>query len=126
MVLVASTEEPVSSRLSRPAAAAWKTPFTTCPEKAPIAVNCGAEPPAHASRCGAGARGCCTPVGCGPSAQRAANTASASGIRERRTRSEEHTSELQSRPHLVCRLLLEKKKKCIEHITEAHELVQTA
>src|SRR3989442_9264289 len=28
-----------------------------------------------------------------------------------RWRSEEHTSELQSRPHLVCRLLLEKKKK---------------
>src|SRR3989442_12238010 len=27
-----------------------------------------------------------------------------------RPRSEEHTSELQSRPHLVCRLLLEKKK----------------
>src|SRR5690554_7640105 len=26
-------------------------------------------------------------------------------------RSEEHRSELQSRPHLVCRLLLEKKKK---------------
>src|SRR5690554_7731157 len=26
-------------------------------------------------------------------------------------RSEEHTSELQSRPHLLCRLLLEKKKK---------------
>src|SRR5690554_7316393 len=26
-------------------------------------------------------------------------------------RSEEHTSELQSRPHLVCRLLLEKKKQ---------------
>src|SRR3989442_6054417 len=26
-------------------------------------------------------------------------------------RSEEHTSELQSRPHLVCRLLREKKKK---------------
>src|SRR2546422_6068357 len=29
----------------------------------------------------------------------------------RGTRSEEHTSELQSRLHLVCRLLLEKKKK---------------
>src|SRR5690554_8125841 len=29
----------------------------------------------------------------------------------RNSRSEEHTSELQSRPHLVCRLLLEKKKK---------------
>src|SRR3989449_4685964 len=35
-------------------------------------------------------------------------TAKASLIRER---SEEHTSELQSRLHLVCRLLLEKKKK---------------
>src|SRR5438874_5694799 len=30
---------------------------------------------------------------------------------ERRLRSEEHTSELQSRRDLVCRLLLEKKKK---------------
>src|SRR5690554_7329314 len=32
-------------------------------------------------------------------------------IRPPEQRSEEHTSELQSRPHLVCRLLLEKKKK---------------
>src|SRR2546422_5215753 len=32
-------------------------------------------------------------------------------------RSEEHTSELQSRLHLVCRLLLEKKKKV--HISRA-------
>src|SRR5690606_40021465 len=32
------------------------------------------------------------------------------GFRNRRTRSEEHTSELQSRENLVCRLLLEKKK----------------
>src|SRR2546422_7756318 len=31
--------------------------------------------------------------------------------RKVKTRSEEHTSELQSRLHLVCRLLLEKKKK---------------
>src|SRR2546422_10792644 len=31
-------------------------------------------------------------------------------------RSEEHTSELQSRLHLVCRLLLEKKKKKTERI----------
>src|SRR5439155_20732455 len=30
-------------------------------------------------------------------------------------RSEEHTSELQSRGHLVCRLLLEKKKKKATH-----------
>src|SRR3989449_1151293 len=32
-------------------------------------------------------------------------------MRPETTRSEEHTSELQSRLHLVCRLLLEKKKK---------------
>src|SRR3712207_7501309 len=32
-------------------------------------------------------------------------------IDRRRLRSEEHTSELQSRQYLVCRLLLEKKKK---------------
>src|SRR2546430_12667543 len=31
------------------------------------------------------------------------------------TRSEEHTSELQSQSNLVCRLLLEKKKKQLEH-----------
>src|SRR5437870_10441380 len=31
--------------------------------------------------------------------------------RVRKSRSEEHTSELQSRGHLVCRLLLEKKKQ---------------
>src|SRR2546422_4017768 len=34
--------------------------------------------------------------------------------RRRQNRSEEHTSELQSRLHLVCRLLLEKKKKTIQ------------
>src|SRR2546422_2808671 len=33
----------------------------------------------------------------------------------KRERSEEHTSELQSRLHLVCRLLLEKKKRLIRH-----------
>src|SRR5437870_13212942 len=32
-------------------------------------------------------------------------------------RSEEHTSELQSRGHLVCRLLLEKKKKINNRLT---------
>src|SRR5436305_2299384 len=34
--------------------------------------------------------------------------------RSTRGRSEEHTSELQSRPHLVCRLLLEKKNSLIQ------------
>src|SRR2546422_1896376 len=36
-----------------------------------------------------------------------------------RPRSEEHTSELQSRLHLVCRLLLEKKKGNNHHIDTA-------
>src|SRR5690625_6717607 len=35
-------------------------------------------------------------------------------------RSEEHTSELQSRGHLVCRLLLEKKKKTIHGMRDTH------
>src|SRR2546422_5981591 len=48
------------------------------------------------------------------------------GLRSQR-RSEEHTSELQSRLHLVCRLLLEKKKKIYRqqhlphHNTTTHE-----
>src|SRR3989442_4694490 len=35
-------------------------------------------------------------------------------------RSEEHTSELQSRPHLVCRLLLEKKKQHAGCVADDH------
>src|SRR3989442_5462550 len=41
------------------------------------------------------------------------------------SRSEEHTSELQSRPHLVCRLLLEKKKNThpsTEKFTDADDI----
>src|SRR3712207_8153740 len=46
------------------------------------------------------------------------------GERHRR-RSEEHTSELQSRQYLVCRLLLEKKKKIHIHIalTYSHDML---
>src|SRR2546422_7703256 len=46
-----------------------------------------------------------------------------------RTRSEEHTSELQSRLHLVCRLLLEKKKKThrqMDTYAQAHILPHIA
>src|SRR5258707_11695691 len=39
----------------------------------------------------------------------------------RQQRSEEHTSELQSRQYLVCRLLLEKKKKTVKH----HSVMRT-
>src|SRR4249920_4096801 len=42
---------------------------------------------------------------------RAVDFSRRAGAEPRKVRSEEHTSELQSRPHLVCRLLLEKKKK---------------
>src|SRR5437762_10561108 len=38
-------------------------------------------------------------------------------------RSEEHTSELQSPMYLVCRLLLEKKKKMIKNITLDHVML---
>src|SRR5436305_7786358 len=43
----------------------------------------------------------------------AAVLGAAAGVRVD-SRSEEHTSELQSRPHLVCRLLLEKKKPIVQ------------
>src|SRR3989449_1619772 len=47
-----------------------------------------------------------------------------SGVRRGLSRSEEHTSELQSRLHLVCRLLLEKKKIYITNAIRA--TLQTA
>src|SRR5260370_35487599 len=47
------------------------------------------------------------PRPCGPPAA----STGRSGTCRRRSRSEEHTSELQSHLNLVCRLLLEKKKK---------------
>src|SRR5438067_8958735 len=49
--------------------------------------------------------------GCGFEVKRARMRRSLPSGRLARTRSEEHTSELQSRFDLVCRLLLEKKKK---------------
>src|SRR2546422_6907210 len=55
-----------------------------------------------------------------PSATRLRAAGGSVGSRVRRTgfRSEEHTSELQSRLHLVCRLLLEKKKN--RNTTDIH------
>src|SRR5439155_14430927 len=40
-------------------------------------------------------------------------------------RSEEHTSELQSRGHLVCRLLLEKKKKKLPKAYKNNDVINT-
>src|SRR5690242_20843604 len=60
-----------------------------------------------------------------PSAGRAGPRAAARGRRCmppcRAARSEEHTSELQSHVNLVCRLLLEKKKKKTDNTTHATE-----
>src|SRR2546429_1848948 len=53
-------------------------------------------------------------------AQVVAETRASHPIRSARKRSEEHTSELQSRLHLVCRLLLEKKKKNTRHLHSFH------
>src|SRR2546427_8548938 len=41
-----------------------------------------------------------------------------------RTRSEEHTSELQSQSNLVCRLLLEKKKKKKKHNKRVNKIIK--
>src|SRR2546422_1120135 len=59
-----------------------------------------------------------TPAGsrAGRTAPVAPSSSRAAGRRSR-PRSEEHTSELQSRLHLVCRLLLEKKKDIV-HVLE--------
>src|SRR5687768_18229864 len=46
-----------------------------------------------------------------PAHAEASQLSRCAGEARRHPRSEEHTSELQSRLHLVCRLLLEKKKK---------------
>src|SRR3712207_7542962 len=61
----------------------------------------GDGPARHPPPGGGGARGRCRGGGGAPRA----------GRRDDPLRSEEHTSELQSRQYLVCRLLLEKKKK---------------
>src|SRR6266702_8260180 len=54
----------------------------------------------------------------------ASRTTATAGTRSMRcTRSEEHTSELQSRGHLVCRLLLEKKKKNMMHSLCLHKKI---
>src|SRR3712207_7831279 len=55
--------------------------------------------------------GCCRTTRTSTWTSRAPATRSTSCTRASCGRSEEHTSELQSRQYLVCRLLLEKKKK---------------
>src|SRR5690349_21978091 len=60
-------------------------------------------------RCSSG-RGACAACPAGSSSGSASSSGGVADLRDVRARSEEHTSELQSRRDLVCRLLLEKKK----------------
>src|SRR2546427_6287282 len=60
-------------------------------------------------------------VGCGPAGRTGPKGRGGAG---RDGRSEEHTSELQSQSNLVCRLLLEKKKK--KQTVKAHRLLSGA
>src|SRR2546429_4915571 len=57
------------------------------------------------------ARRCARSIQCCRNARISSGGPMRTNSRMRNDRSEEHTSELQSRLHLVCRLLLEKKKK---------------
>src|SRR5438132_6970250 len=54
-----------------------------------------------------------------------ANYARPSASGNRKYRSEEHTSELQSHSDLVCRLLLEKKKKQDTHISTVQQMSES-
>src|SRR2546422_5568832 len=102
---MANTAAPKTSACTRsrpPSArvAAWAASAQTTPEIVPASVLCnpGTPPPAATAQA--------RPTSTGQSDR---FTLAISEIA--RVRSEEHTSELQSRLHLVCRLLLEKKKK---------------
>src|SRR5690625_6224196 len=60
---------------------------------------------------------CSAPTFCNDAAARSSSPRlRRENIRRCGVRSEEHTSELQSRGHLVCRLLLEKKKKIKQQV----------
>src|SRR5437867_6105066 len=74
--------------------------------------RCALRPPHASSRDrSAGPSGRCRTIGGGSACRREVVPGSVPTSRGRVQRSEEHTSELQSPYDLVCRLLLEKKKK---------------
>src|SRR5690625_5456692 len=69
-------------------------------------------------------RGAAGSVHRGRAARCLRNGAEQGEVHHGRGRSEEHTSELQSRGHLVCRLLLEKKNK--QHTQKEHDKVNNS
>src|SRR5690606_41324866 len=97
---------------------ARSNPFTPPPplhDALPISKSWVAPPTGHRPPLAAIRRSWPESSSAPPKTRRSATPTSASGWTRRRQgsappRSEEHTSELQSRENLVCRLLLEKKK----------------
>src|SRR3712207_7792598 len=81
-------------------------PYTTLFRSTTTSRNSPAPYPSHATR----GRGRLDSSRVGTS-RNGGGAKAAGGARGGESRSEEHTSELQSRQYLVCRLLLEKKKK---------------
>src|SRR6266487_6704391 len=84
--------------------------FEFCPTRAASSATC--------SR-----RSAASPSACATRARNAAISASRSAS-SFRSRSEEHTSELQSPVHLVCRLLLEKKKPLYDGVMFSKKKIQ--
>src|SRR2546427_4590069 len=93
-----SRSEPSPDKAARVAAAA---PAGAVPDLPPAAR-------AASHRCAAARR---WPLACNPDRRPGCAHADGVGFARAAPRSEEHTSELQSQSNLVCRLLLEKKKK---------------
>src|SRR5947208_11773509 len=60
-----------------------------------------------------------------PCSRRSASRSTRRRRRPPASRSEEHTSELQSPDHLVCRLLLEKKKQKWQNLYKHHACLQS-
>src|SRR2546422_6370108 len=91
-------------------------PYTTLFRSAAMGVQ---------AKNGTPAMSCSPPFETSTSASLAIGRTNTAALSARRygCRSEEHTSELQSRLHLVCRLLLEKKKKYAQYIYILHHNV---
>src|SRR3712207_7587756 len=90
-------------------------PYTTLFRSSRIAVRCRRQKSTTTESSAALRSAPCadaeTGFRCSPSRLRYPSGATHHQAKACRRRSEEHTSELQSRQYLVCRLLLEKKKK---------------
>src|SRR5690606_41865109 len=96
--------------LSRPPPSSPLFPYTTLFRSAcrPSPPTARSRTPQHRATRQIARRRPPAPAGCRPRRSPASTFRCAT---QQRSRSEEHTSELQSRENLVCRLLLEKKKK---------------